>query len=368
MNKHLAIYLPSLRGGGAERMMVNLAQGFVERGYAVDLVLAQAEGPYLELVPETVRVVDLKASRVLFSLAGLIRYLRRERPEAMLSAMGHVNIIALVGRALARPSMRLAISVRNTHSVSQKQSSSRISKILSLLAKILYPRADVIIAVSQGVADDLSLTLGIDREKISVAYNPVVTVDLAEMAAMPLNHPWFQTADTAGPKVILGVGRLSRQKNFPLLIRAFKLVREKMNARLIILGEGEERPNLEQMCRDLGIEQDVDLPGFVKNPFQYMSRAGVFVLSSDWEGLPGVLIQAMACGAPVVSTDCPSGPREILEDGKLGRLVSMGDVLALAEAIVSTLSELEHSDIKSRANDFHSSTVTDAYIKWRTKQ
>lgn len=341
-------------------MMVNLAQGFADRGHAVDLVLAQAVGPYLDLVPDTVRLVDLKASRVLFSLPGLVHYLRRERPVAMLSALKHVNIIALTGKALARVPMRLAISVRNTHSISQQQSINRRSNVVSVLAKYLYPHADAILAVSQGVADDLSKSLGIEREKITVAYNPVVTEDIERTAAEPLGHPWFRTGE---PKVVLGCGRLTRQKNFPLLLRAFKLVREKMEARLIILGEGEERPNLEQLCRDLDIQKDVDLPGFVENPFQYMNRAGVFVLSSDYEGLPGVLIQAMACGAPVVSTDCLSGPREILEDGKWGRLVAVGDERGLADAIVAALSDTECPHVKLRAMDFHATIAVDNYLK-----
>jgi glycosyltransferase involved in cell wall biosynthesis len=332
--KHIALFLPSLRGGGAEKVMVNLALGFVEQGLKVDLVLAKAEGPYLSRVPEEVRVVDLGARRVLYSLPGLVRYLRRERPQAMLSALNYANIVAIWAKLLARVQMHLVVSERNTLSCSTRNASSVRVKLLPLLIKIFYPYADAVVAVSHGVAEDLITMTGLPMEKVKVIYNPVITPELFAKAEEPLDHPWFRPGE---PPVVLGVGRLTKQKDFPTLIRAFALVRKERPARLMILGEGEERPKLETLARELGIEEDFVLPGFVENPYKYMKRASAFVLSSRWEGLPAVLIEALALGVPVISTNCPSGPAEILEHGKWGCLVPVGEPHLLARAILEIL-------------------------------
>jgi len=332
--KKITLFLPSLRGGGAERVMVNLARGFAERGLQVDLVLAKAEGPYLLEIPPSVRVVDLRARRVIYSLPALVRYLRRERPCAMLSTLGHANIIAIWARFLARVPVRLAVREANTPSVSSANASTFREKIMPTLIRLFYRYADVVIANSYGVKEDLLRITGLPVEKIKVIYNPVLTPDLFAKAEEPLDHPWFRPG---APPVILGVGRLTEQKDFPTLIRAFALVRKEGPARLMILGEGEDRAKLEALARELGVEPDVALPGFVANPYKYMKRAAVFVLSSRWEGLPTVLIEAMALGTPVISTDCPSGPAEILEGGKWGLLVPVGDPDLLARAILETL-------------------------------
>ncbi|RTH32330.1 glycosyl transferase [Thermus scotoductus] len=342
----LALFLPSLRGGGAERVMVHLARGFAERGFQVDLVLAKAEGPYLAEVPPSVRVVDLRASRVLFSLPGLVRYLRKERPHALLSALDHANVIVCLAHRLARVPSRLVISEHNTLSASRPQNAR--GRLLPWFMRWTYPWADAVIAVSQGVAEDLIHLTGLPREKIQVIYNPVVTPELFAKAREPLDHPWLASGE---PPVILGVGRLTEQKDFPTLIRAFALVRAQRPARLMILGEGELRPQLEALVHELGLQDDVALPGFVENPYAYMARAAVFVLSSRREGFGNVLVEAMACGTPVVSTDCPSGPREILDHGKYGRLVPVGDVKSLAESILKAMDEPPYRDL-SRVAEF----------------
>lgn len=333
--KRLAIFVPSMRAGGAERTMANLSGGLARRGYAVDLVLAQAEGPHLAEVPESVRIVDLKAPRVLASLPALMRYMQCERPVAMLSAWEHANIIALWARGLAGVPRHLVVNEQNTISKSTRQAkSSRRGWLIPPLAKRFYPWANGIVAVSNGVADDLAQVTGISRERIQVIYNPIVTPELQEKVQAPLDHPWFKPGQLP---VVLAAGRLRPQKDFPTLIRAFAQVRQMRPARLMILGEGPERPVLEALIRQLGLEQEVSLPGFIENPFAYMARASLFVLSSKHEGLPTVLVEALYCGVPVVATDCPSGPREILADGQFGRLVPVGDVAALTQAIETSL-------------------------------
>jgi len=355
----IALFLPSLRGGGAERMMINLARGFSEQGLEVDLVLAKAEGPYLSQVPPEVRVIDLDSSRVLTSLPGLVRYLRCERPRTLLSTLDHANIVAIWARKLARVPNRLVVRVASNLSESASNAPSLRGRLMPRLVQKFYPLADTVVAVSQGVANDLTSTAGLQRERIQVIYNPVVTADLFEKARESLEHPWFVPGE---PPVILSVGRLTKAKDHPTLIRAFARIRREHSARLMILGEGEDRPNLEALIRELDLEEDVSLPGFVDNPFQYMKRASVFVLSSRWEGLPNTLIQAMAVGTPVVSTDCPSGPAEILEGGQWGRLVPVGDVEEMAAAIIATLNDPNHPDVSKRAQHFGVEKSVQAYL------
>jgi len=326
----IAVLLPNLRGGGAQRAMALLAQGLAKQDFDVDLVLASAEGPYLSQVPSKVDIVDLGAHRALASLPNLVRYLRRERPEVLLSAMNHVNVVALWARKLSRVSMRTVVSVHNTLSQQLQNASSLQDRLALLWIRPFYPWADAVVAVSKGIAEDLIRLTGLPQEKVQVIYNPVITPKLFERAEQPVDHPWFASGE---PPVILGVGRLTKQKDFPTLIRAFSIIRRKRLIRLVILGEGEDRPKLEALVRELGLEEEVDMPGFVENPYAYMKRAAVFVLSSAWEGFGNVLVEAMAVGIPVVSTDCPNGPAEILEGGKWGRLVPVGDVHELAEAV-----------------------------------
>jgi len=355
----IAIYLPSLRGGGAERVMVTLANGFSERGYSVDLVLASAEGPYLERVDDSVRIVDLKAGRVLHSLPGLIRYLRQERPSAMLSALTHANVVAIMARGCASVSTRLVISERSTPSQAAARSTSWVQKAMYGLMRRLYPKADGIVAVSRGVAHDLARFAGLPPDSIQVIYNPFDIKHIQELSKQPLDHPWLASGQ---PPVVLGVGRLTEAKDFPTLIKAFARLRAQRPARLMILGEGKLRGELEVLAHSLGLtDDDIAMPGFVANPYAYYSRCGVFVLSSKWEGLPGVLIEAMACGTPVVATDCPSGPDEILEGGRWGELVAVGDEDALAQSMIKTLDK-GMDDMFLRADEFDAKISINAYL------
>ena len=359
-NQRIAIYLPSLRGGGAERVMVTLANGIAACGYRVDLVLTKAEGPYLKDVALSVRVVDLGASRVLFSLPPLVRYLRKERPDALLSALNHANVIALLARKIAFSPTRIIVSEHNSLSVSQAADIIGRGRLVPWFMKVLYPGAAGVVAVSSGVADDLTRSIGLDRERIDVIYNPAVTNDLFKLSRQPV--------DTSGLKnieqpIVLAVGRLTKQKDFQTLIQSFAKVRKQRSVTLVILGEGELRSQLEELVRQLDLTDDVAFPGFVENPYGWMRASSLFVLSSAWEGFGNVLVEAMACGTPVISTDCPSGPAEILENGKWGRLVPVGDVDALAQAIVATLDASTHPDVAVRALDFVVDRAVAEYLR-----
>jgi glycosyltransferase involved in cell wall biosynthesis len=360
INIKIAIFLPSLNGGGAERAMLNLAHGFASFGCAVDLVLAQAQGPYLSEVYNSVQIVDLKASRAITSLPALIRYLRREQPEILISALDYTNIIAIWAQRLSRVPCRVLVNEQNTISRSAHNSARLRQRMVPYLAKQFYPLANIVVGNSKGVADDLSQVTGLSPEEIKILYNPVVTPELREKARASVDHPWFG-ADQ--PPVILSVGRLTKQKDFPTLIRAFALVHRNRSARLIILGEGPDRPELESLVKQLGLKDDIALPGFVTNPYAYMNQGSLYILSSQWEGLPTVLIEALYCGLPIIATDCPSGPREILSDGKYGKLVSVGDVTALAQAIEDGLDGKTPRSTEESWYPYSSEVVVDQYMK-----
>lgn len=335
---HIALFLSYLGGGGAERVMLNLARGFADRGLKVDLVLAKAWGPHLAKIPPGIRVVNLEAPGLLASCSALAKYLRREQPTVLLSALHYTNEIGIVAKRVAGVSTQIVVSEHNTPSESLRNKvgikQHLKQRLTLLLIKYLYPWADGIVTVSQGAAADMVKTAGLPADRIQVIYNPVVTPELMLQAKQPLDHPWFKPGE---PPVLLGVGKLETQKDFPTLIRAFAKVRQVQPARLMILGWGPDRRHLESLIAELGLEEDVALPGYIDNPFPYMANAGMFVLSSAWEGLPTVLIEALALGVPIVSTDCKSGPFEILQGGQYGALVPVGDSEALAQAILRVL-------------------------------
>ncbi len=345
-NKKIVFFIPSLRGGGAERVMVNMANKLSDWDYIIDFIIAQKEGDYFSDIKEEVNIVNLKASRILFSLFPLIKYLKRSRPQVLIASMEHVVIISVLAKILSFSKTKIIARVANTLSFSLQGTKWYKRWIRKYGAMIFYRFVDEIVANSKGSADDLSRTLKISREKIKVIYNPTDIFNIDNKLKEVVTHPWLKEKDFP---VIISVGRLHSQKDFSSLIESFVQINK--SAKLIILGEGEERSNLEKLIRELELSERVFMPGFVSNPYAYISRADVFVLSSRWEGLPNVLIEAMACGVPVASTNCPSGPSEILEDGKYGELVPVGDPEKLAEKIeyLLNLSEEKREEITSRA-------------------
>jgi glycosyltransferase involved in cell wall biosynthesis len=385
---HVALFMKSLVGGGLQRSVVTLARGIAERGHRVDLLLSRAEGPLRDEVPAAVRVVDLATRSplqvlpslfrapggaallgpfasldpplVFGSIPALARYLRRERPDALISASSWANLAALRARRCAGLPIPVVVTERNTLSLRSRNQPKRRYRQLPRLVRRHYPQADHIVAISHGVADDLAATAGLPRERIETIYNPVVTPELDARAALPADHPWL---GDGGAPLVLGVGRLHPAKDFPTLIRAFARVRAQRPCRLVIVGEGAEREALVALVDSLGIAADVSLPGFDPNPLAFMARADLFVLSSAWEGFGRVLAEAMACGCPVVSTDCPSGPAEILDGGAYGPLVPVGDVEALAAAIAARLdAPADRDGLRKRAAEFSMERCADHFL------
>lgn len=357
-SQRIAFFIPNLHGGGAERVAINLLKGMSAKNVPLDLVLTAAEGPYLTQVPEQVRIVNLTTRRVVKAILPLSRYLQQEKPFALVSHMNHANVMAVIAKKLSGIKTRLLLIEHDTLSVAK--SKLLRGALVPPLVKLLYPRADFVVGVSKGTVQDLENHFGIPREKLKVIYNPVVDDILLTKAKAAFNHPWFQEGS---PPVFLAVGRLTEQKDFFTLIKAFELVRRQRSARLIILGEGESRSELEAMIAELGISEDISMPGFVENPYAYMSRATAFVLSSRWEGLGVVLIEAMACGCPVIATDCPSGPKEILAAGQFGALIPIGDVSTMSAAMLQVLkAPVDRNVLMQRAMYFSVERAVSEYL------
>jgi glycosyltransferase involved in cell wall biosynthesis len=360
-SKHIALFLRYLPIGGIQKVMVRLANEFAGRNHIVDLVVAKEKGVLASEVASNVRIVNLDKPRVWMALPALLRYLKRENPDVLLAAEAPVNIVAIWAKLFSLKPLRVIISVHNNMSRYVRSAEIWYGSCLYFMIKYFYPYADKIVAVSEGVLDDLSTVSRRSTEKSCVIYNPVSENDILQKAEYSVVHPWL--VDKKAP-VVLGVGRLTKQKNFDLLLRAFSRVQQVRDARLIILGEGNQRKYLETQIKNLAIEDRVDLHGFVENPYPYMANASLLVVSSRFEGFGIVIVEALACGCPVVSTDCPSGPREILEDGKWGRLAPVGEEEALAEAMEKSLSETHDPDrLRQRAMDFSVDKAVEKYLR-----
>ncbi len=381
--RRIALFIYGLTGGGAQRRTLTLANGFVERGYEVDLVVVRGRGLLNAELSPSVRLVALDAGwsawhlgslmrkrglKGYIAVPGLARYLSRERPDILLSAASHANIPAILAWHLAGKPSPLVLRASNHPygNLHHRPSRYRLFKPLyNRLGGLLYARADAVIAVSKGVAEAVAGLSGLPRERISTVYNPMIgpagEIAADDAAAGPAPHPWLEPGN---PPVILGAGRLAIQKDFSTLVRAFASLRRQRPARLIILGEGAKRPQLEALVRELGIEEEVLLPGYVHDAPRWMARAGVFVLSSLWEGLPGVLIEALSVGCPIVSVNCPSGPREILQDGQYGALVAARAPESMADAIAAMLdAPLPPALLQARAADFSLDHGISNYLK-----
>jgi len=388
---HIALFVRSFEGsGGAEKVMLHLGRGLVAQGHRVDLVMARQKGHFLDQIPAEIRVIDLKVQSakqslwslpklgrdawfwakmvlaqkphyVLGALPGLTNYLKRERPDTIIASMDYPNVVTVLARDLARVQSRVVLTVHNTLSQEIAKSKKRRIKAQIEVDRRFYPRADAVVTVSQGVADDLARTLKLPIENLTTIYNPVVTETLKQQAEKALSHPWFRGD---GPPVLLAVGGFKPAKDHATLLKAFALVRKKRPVRLLILGEGKLRGQLTQQAEQLGIAADLEMPGFVENPYKYMARTSLFVHSSIFEGLGNVLIEALACGCPVVSTDCPSGPGEILAEGHFGTLVPMEDEQSLAKAIIRSLdAPPDKKKLIARGDEFSLEKAVNNYLQ-----
>jgi glycosyltransferase involved in cell wall biosynthesis len=357
----LSVLMSFSGAGGVERMVMNLVREFAAQGHQVDLIVIRARGPHLDEVPDSVRVVRLKAEHTLSAVPELVRYLKAERPPAMLVAKDRAGRAALIARKLAGVNTRIAVRLGTNLSTALEQRGGLQRWLRTAPMRWLYPLADKVVAVSEGVRQDTLTLTGIDPDKVTVIRNPVVTPAMREAAQQPVEHPWLIEKDLP---VIMGAGRLSKQKDFATLIRAFALLREQRECRLLILGEGGLRSELEALAVSLGVADSVELPGFQKNIHAWLRRADLFVLSSLWEGSPNVLTEALALGVPCVATRCPSGPDEVLQDGRYGRLVPMGEPEAMSAAMRATLEQpLPPQTLQQAVAEYNATTSAGRYLQ-----
>jgi glycosyltransferase involved in cell wall biosynthesis len=357
--KRIAFFLPDMEFGGVERVTINLATGLADVGIKVDFVLAKASGAYMHQIPQHVNVVDLGASRVLFSITRLAHYLRRNRPDWLVLVNNYAIIAGLWAVRLSRIGTRTLAVDHGVLSMETNAAHSLVNRAMPRMMRLFFPWADTLASVSRGSAIDLARTARLPLDRIRVLYNPTIAPSFLKLLAEPTGHPWFDNLDVP---VILGVGRLTYQKDFHTLIRAFHRVRMSVDSRLVIIGEGEDRPALIHLAEELGVRDYVDMPGFVANPGAFMARASVLAVSSRWENLPCVVIEALAAGCQIAATDCAGGIREILHDGIFDDLVHPEDHESLADVIVKRLQSPEAKAPSSAWMPFTVDSALTAYL------
>jgi glycosyltransferase involved in cell wall biosynthesis len=356
----LAIFLATSGHSGVDRIMQHLIPEIASRGFPVDLLHVRKHGPYLDSLPDNVRRIDLGHRHTYACLPALTRYLRKQRPRLMLSDKDRVNRTALAATWLSRTRTPLFFRLGTTVSINLASRGAFERWLQRNSIGRLYPSASRVLVPSQGVKEDLSAYTGLASERICVVPSPGIPDDLFEQRLALPDHPWFQ--QHAHP-IIISAGELGARKDYPTLLRAFARLRSRRPCRLIIIGRGKQRESLLQLAGELGIAEDVDLPGFVDSPYPYMAHADLFAFSSRWEGLGLVLVEALALGTNVVSTDCPSGPAEILQQGRFGTLVPVGDDEAMADALAQTLDNPRPQELlQQAARPYTVSAATDAYL------
>ena len=363
---HLAIFMPSFDNGGVEHMLVNLARGLGERATTVDFLCGDPNGEYLDRLGEGCRLIPIPDTRPDAVTRWTADYLADTAPDLLLVGKPETMPAAAKARRLSGWPGVLALRAATTESA-RLSGRGALRRFRGLhRARRWYRMADHIVANSEGVADDVVTLAGLERAAVTVIRNPVVTPEIENRAAEPVDHPWL--GEAAEVPVILGAGRFGRAKDFETLIRAFALLRATRPARLMLLGRGRLEEALRRLARELGVADDIAFPGFVNNPYPYMARARVFALSSRWEGSPNVLAEALAVGTPVVATDCRSGPREILRSGRFGPLVPVGDPGALAEALARTLdAPTDAATLREAVADYTLDASSDAYLAWMNR-
>lgn len=359
-DKKLSVLMSFSGHGGVERMMANLIKQMAKSVASIDLLLLRNKSPHLTDMPENVNLIKLKTKHSGLAVGEIAAYLKKEQPEAMLVAKDRAGRAALKARKKAKVNTRICIRLGTNLSAALERKSALNQWLRRAPMRKLYALVDKVIAVSEGVRQDTLAITGIKDEQSCVIRNPVITADFREALMLTAPHDWLADPEV---KVVMGAGRLSEQKDFATLINAFALVREKMPVKLIILGEGALRGALEEQVRQLGLENDVAMPGFQADIYRWLGKADLFVLSSRWEGSPNVLTEALSLGVPCVSTRCPSGPNEVLQEGKYGPLVSMGNAEEMADAMFTTITQpLPKEVLMESTEEYNVETSANRYL------
>ncbi|MBC9798127.1 glycosyltransferase [Sinomicrobium weinanense] len=364
MQKRICFFVGNMGLGGIGKLTLHLVEEFVKKGIMVDLFLYKDDGEYMDQIPKEVRIF-VHGGSYLGRMVRYISYLNKEKPMVSISSRQRQDILNVIGCLISYRKVQPVISIHTNVSAENKEQIGvrKKSIFIEILSKLLYKVPNKFIAVSKGVADDFAKWANVKRTEVEVIYNPVYKpyTELRDVQ-IPLTYEQLLREDK---KYIIGVGRLTKAKDFFTLIKSYHIVKQKMDVALIILGEGPLRKELENLITELNLEKDVFLLGFVHNPQYYIRRASAFVLSSIWEGFGNVIVEAMGVGTPIISTNCPSGPAEILEDGKYGKLVSVGNLQEMANAMIDTLSTPHNPDVLiERAKDFYTEKIAQEYLDY----
>jgi len=352
----ITFVIGSMRIGGAERATLHLMNGLAAKGLTIELVLLHETGDFLSKINSGIRIIDLNRRKASQGILAFRKYLELSNPSKLFIVQNHIQIMVLLAVKMCSWKGKIILNEQSTYLQNLKGFKGKVQMVLS---KFLFPRADMITVVSEGVGKELAILFPKLKSRIHVINNPVITNEFNQIKNQPVEHPFFES----GKKVIVTAGRLTRSKNFDLLIHAFKIVIQHIPAKLIILGDGKQMSHLIKLKERLGLGDEISLQGFVSDPCRYFSKADLFVLSSDYEGLPGVIIEALGCGCKVVSTDCENGPREILSDEKYGWLSPVGNIQALSEKIqIALKANVDSSMLIRRANDFHEDKIVNDYL------
>lgn len=358
----ISIFLPYLADGGAERVSITLVNEFLRNGYKVDLLLANSTGNYFNDILPSVNLVKFNKKGVLNALPDLVCYLKREKPKILISVLEHANIIAILAKIFCRIKLKLIITVHSSFVRERHSDFSFKDWVVYLLSRFLYQYSDIIVTVSEGVSANARKIFRLPEEKVKTIYNAVINDNLFKQSLVPIENQIFMRCINDKKKIILAIGRLVKQKDYPTLIEAMRILKSRRHDMvLFILGQGKEEDSVNELIRKLMLTDTIHLLGFCNNPFAYLKKADLFVLASIWEALPTVLIEALALGVPIVSTDCENGPKEILKDGLYGKLVKVRDASELAEAIYNSLDNPIRYDYLKAVERF---TANEVYKKY----
>jgi len=368
----ISIFLPTLLIGGAEKSLVELANGLAGLGWRIQLLVMVKKGPLIDELKENVDLIDLECSSYSQAVFALMRHYKKHRPMVILTSVYATGLAAVAAKIISGYKPKVVIGAHNSlRAKFERPDNIKDRYLLKPLCKLFFPWADGFIAVSKKLALELETLIRLPKHRICTIYNPVVFRKLAARAGEQVTHPWLTVPTQRDFKTLISVGRLVEQKGFDVLLDALFIVRQQRDFRLIIVGDGPLRTDLEAKVSKLRLEENVDFVGWQDNPYKFVSRSDLFVLSSLWEGLGNVLIEALACGCPVVATDCQYGPTEILEGGRYGNLVKVNNASDLASKILTTLqtslSPAECDALKSRSLDFTVEAAVEQYSQYFSK-
>ena len=359
--KKVAFLSYDFRIGGAEKTVVNLIPQFLNAGYAVDLILLQQSGAFLEKLDSRTNIISLNKAHVSNCIPAMTSVFRSEKPDVIISSQTHINIAAILAKKLSGSDARLILTEQNTISVNNQAKGGKEGLLVRIAAK-LYPFADDIVVVSKGAAKDLVRTIHVNPVKVHTIYNPIDIQEISSACKLQPDEPWCENRTSP---LLIAIGRLEPQKNFSFLLDVFDDVRKKQDCRLIILGEGTERPALEAKAAALGISDHLRMPGAKKNPYQYIAHSDIMLCTSLYEGFNIAVAESLACGTPVISVDCPYGPGEILDGGKFGILTPPGDKNALVHAVIQAIDDRsvlpDKVTLIKRASVFSAEEIFKAY-------